>query len=674
MPNALIHEKSLYLRQHADQPVDWLPWGEEAFALARQRNVPVLVSVGYSTCHWCHVMARESFSDPYIADLMNRNFVCVKVDREERPDVDKLCMDAVQMILGHGGWPLNVFFLPDGRPFFGGTYFPPTDRGQRIIPWPQLLMRIADHFQRSPKELADNAAAILQNLAHADGADQISPATTSTAAPDLFSFAEQICASHDPDHGGFGGAPKFPQPVVFQFLLALLPEAQKQRPALAEKITRITRHSLHSMARGALLDQLGGGFFRYCIDARWQVPHFEKMLCDNALLLETFARAAVQLNDPFAEQVAHETVRWLLSVMRQPSGAFSAALDADTNHREGITYLWTPEEIAVALGDTAAAAEFCHAYGIDEKGNFDRGVSTPTFADGDLSLREKFRLLREKLLQFRNRRPQPDRDDKVLLGWNALAVRALALAGWALHQPEWTREAARTADFLWETFLRADGSLAAVAYDGQPSPAAATLNDCAWLADAELTLAATADWAFSSEKISSGEKHRERAQHIGQHILDHFADPTGQPGFFLTDTTVRDLPLRQKEWFDNATPAANAILPRVFATLLSLTGENRWADAHARLAGHYRTLLQAQPSSALAASGESLIRPADNFAILKIFEEKTNWPNWHPHLRLPVLLHRLLPVHEPATNGFQLCHQQSCSTAKHSLPALLGHL
>ncbi|MFN5805386.1 MAG: thioredoxin domain-containing protein, partial [Opitutia bacterium] len=279
MPNLLAKERSLYLRQHADNPVEWRPWGAEAFAEAKAKDRPLLVSVGYSSCHWCHVMARESFEQPWIADLMNRHFICVKVDREELPEVDKLMMDAVQMVQGHGGWPLNCFCLPDGRPFFGGTYFPPEDRGGGGVPWPQLLMRVSDFYHRSKTELEANADAISRNLAHMTRAPDADGTAPSPAL--LLEAAREICSRHDDEHGGFGGAPKFPSPPTLGFLLAVrntaAAGADRARTARLESALTVT---LGAMARGGLYDQVGGGFHRYCVDRTWTVPHFEKMLYD----------------------------------------------------------------------------------------------------------------------------------------------------------------------------------------------------------------------------------------------------------------------------------------------------------------------------------------------------------------------------------------------------------
>ncbi|NBN94656.1 MAG: thioredoxin domain-containing protein [Verrucomicrobia bacterium] len=482
--NRLAHESSLYLRQHEANPVHWWPWCDEAFAEAKAKDKPVLVSVGYSSCHWCHVMARESFEQAWVADLMNQHFVCIKVDREERPEVDKLMMDAVQMIQGHGGWPLNCFCLPDGRPFFGGTYFPPEDRGHGQVPWPQLLMRVSDFYHRNKSELAANADAIAQNLTHltrAPDADGSAP-----SPEDLIAAARRICEQHDDTFGGFGAAPKFPAPHTLNFLLGLRGAAAVESDrALASRIDAVLTITLGSMARGGLFDQVGGGFHRYCVDRDWTVPHFEKMLYDNAQLLGTYAEAWARYRDPLYADVCAETVGWLLREMRTSNGLFAASLDADTDHHEGTTYVWTAPEVAAALGDEAFA--FAQAYGLSDKGNFE-GKNIPKLK-GDHAARVRFAGARAKLLALRDRRPQPARDDKNLLSWNALVVGNLAKAAWIFDRKDWSELALETEANLWARFALGDGDgLRSVAH-GDKVTLEGNLSDYAWFAEAELALA-----------------------------------------------------------------------------------------------------------------------------------------------------------------------------------------
>jgi uncharacterized protein YyaL (SSP411 family) len=335
-------------------------------------------------------MAHESFEKPYTAELMNKHFVCIKVDREEKPEVDKLMMDAVQMIQGHGGWPLNCFCLPDGRPFFGGTYFPPEDRGHGQVPWPQLLMRVADFYHSNKNELAANADAIAKNLTHLT----VAPDTNGLAPSpqDLIAAAQRICENHDDMFGGFSGAPKFPTPSVIDFLLGIrATQTADNNAALATRLDAVITITLGAMARGGLFDQMGGGFHRYCVDRDWTVPHFEKMLYDNAQLIGTYAEAWARYRDPLYHAVIEETIDWLYREMRTPEGLFASSLDADTNHHEGTTYVWKPIEIVEVLGEEAL--EFALAYGITDQGNFE-GLNIPKLK-GNFKEREKFSVARK---------------------------------------------------------------------------------------------------------------------------------------------------------------------------------------------------------------------------------------------------------------------------------------
>ena len=576
MSNALAREHSLYLRQHADNPVNWMPWGPEAFAEAKRLNKPVLVSVGYSSCHWCHVMARESFEDTYTAGLMNEHFVCIKVDREERPDVDKLMMDAVQMIAGRGGWPLNAFCLPDGRPFFGGTYFPPKDIGRGIIPWPQLIMRVSDFYKKSRAELEENADSIVKNLAYMNTPEGATGAPLGNLA--LIDAAKSICALHDDTWGGFGDAPKFPSPMSLRFLLAVrATDACESQPALATRIDKVVTHTMRAMACGGIFDQVGGGFSRYSVDAKWAIPHFEKMLYDNGQLLGVYAEAWLRYRDPLFKAVCEETVAWLNREMALPGGAYAAALDADTDHHEGATYVWTPAQIREVLGETDAK-KFCAAYGVDETGNFEHGTTNPVFAAGEFSIRESLLPLREKLLAARNQRAQPGRDDKASVSWNALALGGLAEAGWALGRKDWVRRAIGVSDFIAQHLQGADGSLHAVYYPTGGAKHEGTLHDYAWLAEAELTLAAVAEWAEPGRHAV----HRARAEKLVALTFEKFGDTHGI-GFHLSaENTADPLVTRQKEWWDNATPSGNSALTQVFGALRALGAQASPPAAGAR--------------------------------------------------------------------------------------------
>ncbi len=656
MSNRLAQEQSLYLKQHAANPVHWWPWGTDAFAAAQAQGKPVLVSVGYSSCHWCHVMARESFEQPYIAELMNQHFICIKVDREERPEVDKLMMDAVQMINGHGGWPLNCFCLPDGRPFFGGTYFPPEDRGQGQVPWPQLLMRVADFFHRNKDELAANADAIAQNLTHltrAPDADGSSPQPA-----DLLAAAKRLCEQHDDTYGGFGGAPKFPSPPTVDFLLAIRGTAAvEQDRALATRLDAVLTVTLGGMARGGLFDQIGGGFHRYCVDRDWTVPHFEKMLYDNAQLLGTYAEAWARYRDPLYARICEETIGWLQREMRLPNGLYASALDADTHHEEGTTYVWKPVEIVALLG--AEALPFAAAYGLTDQGNFE-GANIPKLR-AKIGERDRLAGARATLLAARNLRPQPERDDKALLGWNALLIRALAKAAWIFGRKDWFELAADIEASAWRLFAEAGASptLRSVAH-GDHATLTGNLTDYAWFAQAELTLAAYASWGLPGESP----RFATRARALMQATADRFADPHAV-GFFFAPAGRDDLSVRQKDWFDNAVPAGNSAMVHACAEAYTLTGEDRWRQKLEDLAQAYGGMARNVPNG-VAHALEGLTRYALGHAVLKhaptanlvaLQAALGGQVNTSAHARP----HRpLLLVASPETQGFQLCVGTTC--------------
>ncbi len=670
MPNRLAQERSLYLKQHAGNPVDWWPWCPEAFAVAQASGKPVLVSVGYSSCHWCHVMARESFEQPWIAELMNQHFICIKVDREERPEVDKLMMDAVQMINGHGGWPLNCFCLPDGRPFFGGTYFPPEDRGHGQVPWPQLLMRVSDFFHRSKAELAANADAIAQNLTHltrAPDADGSSPQPA-----DLLAAAKRLCEQHDDTYGGFGGAPKFPSPPTLDFLLAIRSTAAaEQDRALATRLDAVLTVTLGAMARGGLFDQVGGGFHRYCVDRDWTVPHFEKMLYDNALLLGTYAEAWARYRDPLYARICEETVAWLRREMRLPNGLYAAALDADTDHEEGSTYVWKPAEVVALLGEEALP--FAAAYGLTDQGNFE-GANIPKLR-AKTAERDRLAPARAKLLAARDLRPQPARDDKALLGWNALLVRQLAKAAWIFGRKDWFALAAAAEDTIWRLFATEGPTVAlrAVAH-GDEATLAGNLTDYVWLAQAELALAAYASWGLPGQTA----RFSARAHALMDAAATRFADPHAV-GYFFATADREDLSVRQKDWFDNAVPAGNSSLIHACAESHALTGEERWQVALTDLAQAYGGMARNVPNG-VAHALDGLTRHALGLAVLKhapnadmdrLQAALCGQVNTSAHARPFRGLH-LQP--EPGTAGFQLCVGSTCLAPTTDVTAIAAAL
>lgn len=572
--NRLAAETSPYLLQHARNPVDWFPWGPDALARAKLLDRPIFLSIGYAACHWCHVMERESFEDEATAAVLNAHFVPVKVDREERPDLDQLYMGAVQAMTGQGGWPMSVFLTPDGRPFFGGTYFPDTPR-HGMPSFRQVLegVRQAWTTQRTQVEEAGSrlVAALVdaQRAAPADG--EVPPATV------LAEAAAGIEASFDAVHGGWGRAPKFPQPMTVALLLRRHLVTGDARPL------EIARASLDAMAAGGIRDQLGGGFHRYATDERWLVPHFEQMLYDNAQLARVYLHAWALTGDEAYREVATGTLDYLLRELRTDDGGFAASQDADTNGEEGATFVWTAAEVREALGD--AAPLFAAAYGVTDAGNWE-GRTILSRVRGDAELAERFGLdagdvrarlatARAVLHDRRRRRPQPARDDKVLAGWNGLAIGALADAArlLAAHDGEEAapyREAAiGAAEAVLGGLLGADGRLRRSWKDGRAS-ADGVLEDHALLAEGLLALyEATHDerWFRASAGLADA-------------MLDRFADPAG--GFYDTAADGETLIVRPRDLQDNAVPSGNAMAVTVLLRLGALTGTGRYLAAAER--------------------------------------------------------------------------------------------
>jgi hypothetical protein len=568
--NRLAHESSPYLQQHADNPVDWYPWGEEALERAWREDKPILVSIGYAACHWCHVMAHESFADPEIAAIQNEHFINIKVDREERPDLDAIYMAAAQALTGRGGWPLNVFCLPDGTPFYAGTYFPPDAKAARyrMPSWRQVLLSIAEAYRSRRAEVTASAHELLD---HIKLLARPLPETAPLDEALLIEAAAQIGREFDHQYGGFGDAPKFPQPLVLEFLLRAHLRGDVQALPMLHQ-------TLEQMARGGMYDQVGGGFHRYSVDARWLVPHFEKMLYDNALLAEIYHLAALVTGDPFLARIADETFAYLLRDVRHPDGAFFSSEDADSlpvagaaHAEEGAFYVWTPDELRVALGDDATLVGAY--YGVTRQGNFEGRsilhVPRPATAVASMlgvsveRLEETVARARPILRAFRERRPRPFRDEKIITAWNALAIRALAVA--SARVPEYLGFAQQCADFLLANLRRADGRLLRSWKDGRPGPAA-FLEDYALLCDALIELHA-----------ASGEtRYLAIAIELADALLDLFWDE--QAGmFFDTGCDQPALVTRPRDLSDNATPSGSSAAAYALLRLYAITGRELYA-------------------------------------------------------------------------------------------------
>jgi uncharacterized protein YyaL (SSP411 family) len=545
--NALAHETSPYLLQHAANPVDWLPWGEEALRRSRQSQRPLLVSIGYSACHWCHVMERESFEDEQVAALMNERFVCVKVDREERPDVDAVCMEAVQVMTGHGGWPLNVFLTPDQVPFFGGTYFPPDAR-QNLPSWPQILMAVSQAWDERRDEILGQADRLRERLATSS---LLRPSATAPTQASLDAAVDQLRTTFDAGRGGWGGAPRFPAADVIDFLLGQGEEAM----ALT---------TLRAMATGGIFDQVGGGFARYAVDATWTVPHFEKMLYDNALLVRAYVHGWLVSGDPLLRRTAEETIAFALRELRTPEGVFHAALDADSEGVEGRFYAWTVDELRAALAEFAPAdVEAAIAFfGATPGGNFEgSNVLEGRGPALDDALRER---VRARLLEVRAQRVRPGLDDKVLTAWNALMISALADAGAALERTDLLDAAGTAAAYLLRVHRDADGRLLRTSKGGV-ARLDAYLEDHAFLVQA-LTGLYEATWE---------PRWLAEARTLADAMIDRFADEA-QGGFFTTADDHEVVVARRKDLEDTPIPSGSSAAALGLLRLAALTGEARY--------------------------------------------------------------------------------------------------
>jgi len=548
MTNALAGETSPYLRQHMDNPVDWLPWGPVAHRRAVELDRPLLVSIGYSACHWCHVMEHESFEDPETAALMNANFVCVKVDREERPDVDAIYMEAVQNMTGQGGWPLNVFLTPEQTPFYGGTYFPPAPR-HGLPSWPQVLAGIAKTWRERRDDAVASGAQLAQRVV---GGARLPPSAEPIDESRLETALANLRRGYDSRQGGFGRAPKFPPASTIDFLLR-------------RGETEMSLHTLRAMASGGINDQIGGGFARYSVDATWTVPHFEKMLYDNALLARAYLHGWQVSGDELLLRTARETLDFCLRELRGPEGGFHAALDADSEGVEGRFYVWSLDELRDVLGDLSGDA--IAYFGATEAGNFEgANILEARGPEPDPARREQIRAL---LLDRRAGRVRPGLDDKRLTSWNALMISALAEAGAVLEEPRYLDAARACADFLLAE-LRDDRGFLLRTFNAGQARLGAYLEDHAFLLEALLTL----------YEASFDERCFIEARALADQILDRFSD-TERGGFFSTPTDHEALIARRKDLEDTPIPSGSSSAALGLLRLAALTGDHSYAQAAA---------------------------------------------------------------------------------------------
>lgn len=580
--NRLIHETSPYLLQHAHNPVDWFPWGEEALQTAQREEKPILLSIGYSACHWCHVMEHESFENEAIAKLMNYNFVNIKVDREERPDLDHIYMNAVQMMTQHGGWPMTVFLTPDAVPFYAGTYFPPEDR-YNMPGFPRVLISVADAYRERPEDIQQTAESVLSGLQRSITTQE----SKELLSPELLDTAYRgIIRNYDSTNGGFGGAPKFPPAMSLEFLLHTFYRTSNQQAL------EIVSATCRKMAEGGIYDQLGGGFHRYSTDARWLVPHFEKMLYDNALLSRLYLHHYQVSRDESSRVVAEGILDYVVREMTDAAGGFYSTQDADSEAVEGKFFVWSLDEIKALVGDRDADL-FAAYYNVTQAGNFeDENILHVTRELSEVAAAEQITIealsatldkARRILFEARERRVKPARDEKILTAWNGLMLAGFAEAAAILNRSDYLEIARNNARFVLDN-LRRDGLLLRTYKDGQ-AKLNAYLEDYAFFIDGLVTLFET-----------SGEiQWLEEARNLTVTMIDEFWDDE-EGGFFYTGRSHEDLIVRSKDFFDNATPAGNSVAAEVLLRIGLLTDNNDYQRRAATILRLMASTVERYPS------------------------------------------------------------------------------
>ena len=579
--NRLIHETSPYLLQHAHNPVDWYAWGEEAFAKARSENKPILLSIGYSACHWCHVMERESFENEEIATQMNDLFVNIKVDREERPDLDEIYMNAVQMLTGRGGWPMTMFLTPEGKPFYGGTYFPPQDR-HGMPGFPKILVGVANAYRERPQDVEKSAAQILAALQRMSQSTESAPNFSSAL---IGESAEQIARAYDSEHGGLGQAPKFPNAGVYELFLRQYYHSKDAH--YGEMVT----HTLRKMANGGIYDHLGGGFHRYSVDEKWLVPHFEKMLYDNAQLVSIYAQAFCATGDLFFRQVVEETVDYLLREMLDGEGGFYSTQDADSEGEEGKYFVWTQDEINRILGEETGEI-FGRVYDVTDFGNFEgKNILHPVltveqaaklFRKETNEIAALVRDAKSRLFKEREKRPKPLRDDKIITSWNGLALSGLAEAIKILPRSDYIEAAQRTVAFFYKKMFR--DKLLLHTYRHDEGKIFAYLDDYALLGLGLLDL----------YEATFDRSHFERAEGLASILIREFWDDA-DGAFFFTGKSHEQLISRPKPVYDGSVPSGNAAATQFLLRLYYFTGSDDYLIRAEKVLRSYYDTMQNQP-------------------------------------------------------------------------------
>ncbi|HTS42825.1 MAG TPA: thioredoxin domain-containing protein [Puia sp.] len=665
MPNQLSGELSPYLLQHANNPVNWYPWNEKALRKAKEEDKPVLVSIGYSACHWCHVMERESFEDIETARIMNENFVNIKIDREERPDLDHIYMDAVQAMTGSGGWPLNVFLTPEGKPFYGGTYFPPKRLYNRPS-WKDVLQSVVTAFREKRKELETQAETLLVHIAesNAPGKKNTKDGDDIFDKENLQVIYENIMKTADKEDGGFGHAPKFPQTFIIHFLL------QHYYFTKNEEALKQSALSLDSMIHGGIYDQIGGGFARYATDNKWLVPHFEKMLYDNALLVTVISEIFQLTGHDHYRVALTQTMKFVAEDMLSPEGGFYTAWDADSEGEEGRYYVWEKPEIDSILQEDAAL--FCAYYNVSDRGNWEgKNILHVQMSEDEFARKEnmnpdevkkKLMLCREKLLMRRKLRVSPLLDDKILMGWNALMSIACCKAYAALGIEEYRQLAIRNIDFIWKKFKGNGVYHFHHSYKNGKTTIPAFLDDYAYLIAALIQL----------QEVTGNLSWLEKAEELTDWVIEHFSEE-GTGYFFYTHKDQQDIIIRKKEVYDGATPSGNAVMAVNLFYLSVVFNRPEWKEralsgcqSLIRLIinypgsfGQWATLLQAiaYGTVEIVITGKESDKICkeflSNFIPHRVFQSATSKNDQFPLLRdKPVLQHPLI----------FLCQEYSCQT------------
>ena len=590
MPNCLSSHPSLYLQQHANQKIEWMTWSKKAFEKAKLEDKPILLSIGYSSCHWCQQMSKDCFDDEYVAKLMNRHFVSILVDREDRPDLDHIYMEAIRMFDQSAGWPLNVFCLPDGRPFWGGTYFPKEDLGNGLAPWPQVLIRIAEHYRTGRNDLVENAENVTANLFHSNHADYSSEDLWDPSL--IVRGAEEICSFHDDKFGGFSKAPKFPSPMKIEFLLSSLETTKvRNNSKFSSRITSCLNKTLQSLSKYGIFDHVAGGFFRYCTDREWSSPHYEKMVTDNALLVSAFSQAYRKFKDQNYALIIRKTLSWLNDEMGSTDIGYGSSMSADANGKEGDYYLWKKDAMVEAVGEVGKSL-------YNSLPKQENALVLPQFIDPDILDEQTQLSCFDKLKKNLTAKAKPIVDKKRILSANSLITKCFVEAGISLGEEDLLREAIKLESWISDNFTNSDYNLKSVLYPEDHSlVTSGNLDDYVFYAEALLSLASI------SELVESGSSQLliNKSSRVITSVMAHFRD-TSMPGYFYTKSDLLPPPpARKKIWHDTDIPAGNSTLIKIFSSLFHLQKDDKWKLELNKITSGYTKVIRSTPAAAAKA-------------------------------------------------------------------------